>query len=103
MKHFAANIFRLAILLSFLLEFNCVKANFHFQSTIDSPSLIGRWDMTLYIDGNSYPSWLEVQLSGYKTLVGQYVGTGGSARPISKIIFNNGSFTFFYSAAMGKK
>ena len=41
-----------------------------------------------------YPSWFEVQLSGTRTLVGQYVGTGGSARPISKIIFQNGEMNF---------
>ncbi len=60
----------------------------------DTAALIGRWDMTLYMDGKEFPSWLEVQLSGYRTLVGQYVGTGGSARPISKINFNDGKLSF---------
>ena len=50
--------------------------------------------MTLYVNGQALPSWLEVQLSGTRTLVGQYVGTGGSARPISKIIYNDGEMSF---------
>lgn len=97
MKHTSAlikNIFQLALLFFVLFSFNSAKANNHFKQTIDSPSLIGRWDMTLYMDGNEYPSWLEVQLSGTRTLVGQYVGTGGSARPISKINFTDGKMSF---------
>jgi hypothetical protein len=32
----------------------------------------------------SYPAtWLEVERSGTATLVGQFVGSGGSARPIA--------------------
>ena len=97
MKHFPAfvkNSFRLTLLFLIFFSFNPAKANNHFKQNIDSPSLIGRWDMTLYMDGNEYPSWLEVQLSGTRTLVGQYVGTGGSARPISKITFTDGKMSF---------
>jgi hypothetical protein len=97
MKYFPAfvkNFFRLAFLFIVLSSFNSAKANHHFKQNADSPSLIGRWDMTLYMDGNEYPSWLEVQLSGTRTLVGQYVGTGGSARPISKINFADGKMSF---------
>ena len=49
------------------------------------PTLIGRWDLTVSGADGKYPSWLEVQRSGYRTLVGSYVGRFGSARPISKI------------------
>ena len=97
MKHFVAfvkNFLRLTLLSLVLFGFNSAKANLHFKQNADSPSLIGRWDMTLYIDGNEYPSWLEVYLSGTRTLVGQYVGTGGSARPISKINFTDGKMSF---------
>jgi 3-keto-disaccharide hydrolase len=73
---------------------NQSKANHSKLIQKDSASLIGRWDMTLYMDGKELPSWLEVQLSGTRTLVGQYVGTGGSARPISKIIYNDGEMNF---------
>lgn len=43
-----------------------------------------------------YPSWFEVHLSGYRTLVGRYVGQFGSARPIGNIEFNSatGEFRF---------
>ena len=35
----------------------------------DSKSLIGRWDITIDENGKPAPSWLEVKLSGHKTLV----------------------------------
>src|ERR1700760_1611355 len=57
-------------------------------------SLIGRWDLVVHQSGREVPSWLEVQRSGIKTLVGRFVGGGGSARPISKVFFNDGHFYF---------
>ncbi|MBN9383264.1 MAG: DUF1080 domain-containing protein [Chitinophagaceae bacterium] len=56
--------------------------------------IIGRWDITLQQDGREVPSWLEVQLSGFNTLVGRFVGGGGSARPISKVNFSDGKVSF---------
>jgi len=56
--------------------------------------LEGRWDLTLSRDGKTFPSWLEVRHSGVRTLVGQFVSTGGSARPISIINFTNGKVSF---------
>jgi hypothetical protein len=53
----------------------------------EPPRVIGRWDMAVVASGTTYPSWLEVQRSGTRTLVGRFVGSGGSARPISKIDF----------------
>ena len=44
-------------------------------------------------DGD-YPSWLEVRESGYRTLVGSFVGQFGSARPISRVQFENGRLRF---------
>ena len=43
---------------------------------------------------NYVPSWLEIRHSGLKTLVGRFVGTGGSARPISRIYLENGKMSF---------
>ncbi|MEO8763050.1 MAG: DUF1080 domain-containing protein [Ginsengibacter sp.] len=61
----------------------------------DAPSAIeGRWDITVDIDGKKSPSWLEVRHSGVKTLVGQFVGDAGSARPISKVNFSDGKISF---------
>lgn len=54
----------------------------------------GRWDITVHEPGREVPSWLEVQRSGTRTLVGRFVGGGGSARPISRIGFTNGKLSF---------
>lgn len=60
-----------------------------------APSLEGRWDITLPdVEGKELPSWLEVGHSGNHTLVGRFVYAFGSARPISKIQFSNGKFSF---------
>lgn len=56
--------------------------------------IIGRWDLTVQMNNQSAPSWLEVKLSGIKTLVGYFVGDAGSARPISKINFKDGKISF---------
>src|SRR5689334_4090915 len=60
----------------------------------DTSSVEGRWDITIYDSGKKMPSWLEVVHSGLHTLVGQFVGTGGSARPISKVNFTGGKVSF---------
>jgi hypothetical protein len=64
------------------------------QSRAASDALLGRWDLVVQRGTLSSPSWLEVERSGTATLVGQFVGSGGSARPIAKIEFTDGSFRF---------
>jgi len=64
------------------------------SNAVQGGELIGRWDITVDENGRPAPSWLEVELSGFKTLVGRFVSTGGSARPISKVNFANGQFDF---------
>lgn len=64
------------------------------QNPADSKALIGRWDITVDENGKPAPSWLEVKLSGNSTLVGYFVGTSGSARPVAKVNFDNGKFSF---------
>lgn len=59
----------------------------------DSRPIIGRWDLTVQMDRVA-PSWLEVKLSGLKTLVGYFVAEGGSARPISEVKYDNGKVSF---------
>ncbi len=59
-----------------------------------SSPIIGRWDITIDAGGKQEPSWLEVIHSGTRTLVGRFVGSGGSARPISKVNFINGNLSF---------
>jgi hypothetical protein len=56
--------------------------------------VIGRWDLTVTGKDGAYPSWLEVTLSGHRTLVGRFVGGGGSARPISRVTWDNGTVRF---------
>lgn len=66
------------------------------RDAIKSQPLLGRWDLTVIDGANKHPSWLEVRMSGYRTLVGSYVGQFGSVRPISRIDLdtNNGTFRF---------
>ncbi len=61
---------------------------------LETVSIEGRWDITVYDSERQFPSWLEVRHSGLHTLVGRFVGGGGSARPISKINFNDGKMSF---------
>ncbi|HET7696039.1 MAG TPA: DUF1080 domain-containing protein [Vicinamibacterales bacterium] len=59
------------------------------------PPIIGRWDITVQrADGSERSAWLEVRHSGVNTLVGQFVGMSGSARPIAKVEFTNGEMRF---------
>jgi hypothetical protein len=59
-----------------------------------SAAIIGRWDLNVQTDSGSYPSWLEVRLSGHRTLVGSFVGQFGSARPISRVDHDDGHVHF---------
>ena len=63
---------------------------------IDTPAITGPWDLKVTDGDLQYPSWLEVNHSGYRTLVGSYVGQFGSARPVANIDFNKetGEFRF---------
>ncbi len=56
--------------------------------------VIGRWDLTVQGANGPYPSWLEVSLSGNRTLVGRFVAGGGSARPIAKVSYSANTMRF---------
>lgn len=57
--------------------------------------IIGHWDLTVDMGNNqTAPSWLEVKLSGFKTLAGYFVADAGSARPISKVTMDGQKVTF---------
>jgi hypothetical protein len=77
-----------------LIHFGISNANTKIPATYFESPLEGRWDLTLYNSGNTFPAWLEVQHSGTRTLVGRFVGQGGSARPISKVNFADGKVSF---------
>jgi hypothetical protein len=58
------------------------------------PPIIGRWDLTIQRPEGERSAWLEVRHSGTSTLVGQFVGMSGSARPISQVEFTGGEMRF---------
>jgi hypothetical protein len=63
--------------------------------TGNQPAIIGHWDLTVDMGNNqTAPSWLDVKLSGIKTLVGYFVAEAGSARPISKVTADGQKVTF---------
>src|SRR5579864_3999853 len=85
--------FGILFLLCFFF-FSISKANTIVSSNYFESPLEGRWDLTLYNSGKMSPAWLEVHHSGLHTLVGQFVGSGGSARPISKVNFDGVKLNF---------
>jgi hypothetical protein len=83
------NFFSLTFLVTALLTTpttNTRAADHALRETLEP--LLGRWDLTVTDGAQTYPSWLEISLSGHRTLVGSYVGQFGSARPVSKIGFD---------------
>ncbi len=56
--------------------------------------VIGRWDLTVQGANGPYPSWVEVSLSGNRTLVGRFVAGGGSARPIALVTYADNTMRF---------
>jgi ketosteroid isomerase-like protein len=88
---------RSTVVVSVLL---CVAATAAAQTT-DAPPLppvIGRWDITIQASPRAaFPSWVEVQKSGFTTLVGRFVGRIGSARPIGRIEWTEADSTFSFS------
>ena len=78
----------------FVFALNTAMAKGFNDKIADNLSILGRWDMTISVNGKQLPSWLEVQRSGTNTLVGKFVAAGGSARPVSKINFSDGKISF---------
>ncbi|MDO9374750.1 MAG: DUF1080 domain-containing protein [Ferruginibacter sp.] len=70
------------------------QANHSISGNAADSSIEGRWDMTISVDGKEEPSWLEIKHSGTHRLIGHFVGSGGSARPISKITYSGGKMSF---------
>ncbi|MBO9619421.1 MAG: DUF1080 domain-containing protein [Niabella sp.] len=60
----------------------------------DSSQLIGRWDITIDVDGKPAPAWLEVNLSGNRALVGSFMCIVGSVRPVAHVYYSNEKFHF---------
>ena len=87
-------LFILTTALAVLFTLPAIKANKYHILYADSSSIEGRWDITINRDGKEIPSWLEVRHSGLHTLIGEFVGASGSARPISKVNYSGGKMSF---------
>ncbi len=91
---FKKNVFVMLLLAAITCSFSSFKTVNNAALYADDKDAIGRWDLTVNMDGRIVPSWLEVKLSGVKTLVGYFVAEGGSARPISHVQVKDGKIHF---------
>ena len=83
--------FKLLVLSVFMLVLSpLAKAGFAPSQKMGDPPIIGRWDITIDKSGRQVPSWLEVVHSGTNTLVGRFVGEGGSAPSRFKHVIRQG-------------
>jgi hypothetical protein len=57
-------------------------------------AMMGRWDLVVQLPGGEQPAWLEIHHSGHQTLVGQFVGWHGSARPIARVDVDDSGLRF---------
>lgn len=72
-----------------------LAVNFGLNAQNSTPAVIGHWDLTVDKGNNQIvPSWLEVKLSGFKTLTGHFVSSEGSARPVAEIKTDGQKFSF---------
>lgn len=91
-KHFSR--YFLLPALTLFMAVCSVKGNNNTTVKALASPLEGRWDITVDAAGKPMPSWLEVRHSGNHTLIGQFVGFSGSARPISEVHFTDGKLSF---------
>jgi hypothetical protein len=78
----------------------CVAAAASAQTTNagSQPPVIGRWDITVNASSRvGFPAWLEIQQSGFTSLVGRFVGRIGSARPIGRVEWSAADSSFRFS------
>lgn len=59
-----------------------------------APPITGRWDLTVTGARGPYASWLEVERSGFRSLVGRFVGRIGAARPVERILWVGDTLRF---------
>jgi len=80
----------------FVLFFMSVYSSFG-QNTIPGAEAVGKWDITIQTPNGTQPAWLEIEKSGISALVGRFVGPGGSARPISEIVYQPSDGTYYFT------
>jgi hypothetical protein len=77
------------------LRFACIILVVLTSITLQAQNkLEGRWNLLIEKDGQQLPSWLEIEHSGTKTLVGRFVYAFGSARPVAVVNVTNEKFNF---------
>lgn len=74
--------------------FLCVGVAVRPAQAQDRGALVGSWDIVVHGSGGDYPSWLGVEYSGSRNLVGFFVGQFGSMRPVSQVEFRQGEMAF---------
>ncbi|HEY2726261.1 MAG TPA: DUF1080 domain-containing protein, partial [Parafilimonas sp.] len=65
---FLKSISGFVLIIFVLLMMHCSSAKANSFTNKDEASVIGRWDITINMDGKQLPSWLEIHRSGLKTL-----------------------------------
>src|SRR5690625_1286469 len=68
-----------------------------YAAPVPGEKAIGRWDITLNYKNKERPSWLEIYKSGGKSLVGKFVGMGGSERPITEVHYDTNTKEYTFS------
>lgn len=84
-------------LLSLIVLFSMSAYSSYGQNTIPGAEAAGKWDITIQTPNGSQPAWLEIEKSGISALVGRFVGPGGSARPISEIVYQPSDKTYHFT------
>lgn len=80
-----------------LIFFGMTLADLAAQSPANQSEVIGKWNLTFQTEEGGSPGWLEIKQSGRIALTGQYVGSAGSARPISHIKFSEEDQLFSFT------
>ena len=59
-----------------------------------APPVVGRWNLVVTGPTGAYPTWLEISRSGRDRLIGRVMHGTGSARPIARVDFADGTLRF---------
>lgn len=94
MKKFNRALICLFSFIFLMIAFPFLSAKGNISFPFFATAIEGRWNITFNEEGKEKPAWLDVRHSGLNTLVGYFVSSSGSARPVSKVNFNDGKFSF---------
>jgi len=80
-----------------LITFMMIQSVSVAQNQIDGSEIIGYWNLDFEMNGETLPGWLHAKRSGIQTIVGEFVGTSGSTRPISEIDYSSETGIYSFS------